>query len=132
MRFPVFVVGMVGDRFERDQVDLAVADAALGDQGFVAASREHNTRERTRLADAIAALGNHGISACPSEANFLLVRFEGAVTATQALEALSDAGYAVRHLPSQGLPNALRITIGTTEAVSDVITTLRQLCGEAA
>lgn len=106
--------------------------AALDDQAFVAASREHNTRERARLADAIAGLGNHGISASPSEANFLLVHFDGAVSAAAALEALSDAGYAVRHLPSQGLPNALRITIGTSEAVSDVIATLRRLCGEAA
>ncbi|WDA42628.1 pyridoxal phosphate-dependent aminotransferase [Erythrobacter sp. BLCC-B19] len=106
--------------------------AALGDQSFVAASREHNTRERARLAEAIAALGNHGISASPSEANFLLVHFEGAVSAAQALEALSDAGYAVRHLPSQGLPNALRITIGTAQATTDVIATLRRLCGEAA
>lgn len=106
--------------------------AALGDQAFVTASREHNTRERARLAEAIAALGNHGVSASPSEANFLLVHFAGAVTAAEALEALSDAGYAVRHLPSQGLPNSLRITIGTTEAVSAVIATLRRLCGEAA
>ncbi len=106
--------------------------AALGDKGFVAASREHNTRERARLAEAIAGLGNHGISASPSEANFLLVHFEGAVTATEALEALAEAGYAVRHLPSQGLPNALRITIGTTAATSDVIATLRRLCGEVA
>jgi histidinol-phosphate aminotransferase len=106
--------------------------AALSDQSFVAASRAHNTRERTRLAEAIAALGNHGIWASASEANFLLVHFEGAVTAVQALEALAEAGYAVRHLPSQGLPNALRITIGTAEAVSDVIATLRQLCGETA
>ncbi|MBA4044302.1 MAG: histidinol-phosphate transaminase [Erythrobacter sp.] len=106
--------------------------AALGDQDFVTASREHNTRERARLADAIAALGNHGVSACPSEANFLLVHFEGAVTAAQALEALSDAGYAVRHLPSQGLPNSLRITIGKTDDMTRVIATLRALCGEAA
>ncbi|WP_086617873.1 pyridoxal phosphate-dependent aminotransferase [Erythrobacter tepidarius] len=106
--------------------------AALSDQAFVAASRAHNTRERARLAEAIAMLGNHGISACPSEANFLLVHFAGAVTAEQALAALADAGYAVRHLPSQGLPCALRITIGTTAAVSDVIATLRRLCGEAA
>jgi len=105
--------------------------AALGDQDFVAASREHNARERARLADAVAALGNHGISASPSEANFLLVHFEGDVTAAAALEALSDAGYAVRHLPSQGLPRSLRITIGTTQATSDVIATLRKLCGEA-
>jgi histidinol-phosphate aminotransferase len=106
--------------------------AALGDQAFVAASREHNTRERARLAGAIAMLGNHGISATPSEANFLLVHFEGAVTATQAVEALSDAGYAVRHLPSQGLPHALRITIGTADDMTRVIATLRALCGEAA
>lgn len=106
--------------------------AALGDQAFVTASREHNARERARLVEATAGLGNHGISASPSEANFLLVHFDGAVTATQALEALAEAGYAVRHVPSQGLPNALRITIGTTQATTDVIATLRQLCGEAA
>jgi len=54
------------------------------------------------------------------------------VTATQAVEALSEAGYAVRHLPSQGLPNALRITIGKTDDMTRVIATLRTLCGEAA
>ncbi len=106
--------------------------AALGDQAFVTATRDHNTAERARLADAIAALGNHGVSATASEANFLLVHFEGAVTAAAALEALSDAGYAVRHLPSQGLPNALRITIGKTEDMTRVIAALRTLCGEAA
>ena len=105
--------------------------AALGDQGFVAAAREHNAQQRTRLAEAIAMLGNHGISASPSEANFLLVHFEGAVTAAHALEALSEAGYAVRHLPSQGLPNALRITIGKSDDMTRVIACLRALCGEA-
>ena len=106
--------------------------AALGDQAFVTASREHNARERARLAGAIEALGNHGLSASPSEANFLLVHFAGAVTAAQALEALADAGYAVRHLPGQGLPRSLRITIGRSEDMTRVIATLRTLCGEAA
>jgi histidinol-phosphate aminotransferase len=106
--------------------------AALGDQDFVAAARVHNTAERARLAEAIAALGNHGLSASPSEANFLLVHFDGAVTATDALEALQDEGYAVRHLPGQGLPNALRITIGRTEDMTRVIACLRRLCGEPA
>jgi histidinol-phosphate aminotransferase len=106
--------------------------AALGDQDFVARSRHHNATQRQRLADAIAMLGNHGICAAPSEANFLLVHFDGAVTAAAALSALSEAGYAVRHLPSQGLPDALRITIGSAEAIADVIATLRRLCGEAA
>jgi len=106
--------------------------AALGDQDFVAAARIHNARERARLSEAIAALGNHGISASPSEANFLLVHFNGAVSAAAARDALAEAGYAVRHLPAQGLPDALRITIGTSEAMRAVIATLKRLCGEPA
>lgn len=110
----------------------AAALAALGDQAFVTASREHNARERARLADAVTMLGNHGLSFVPSEANFLLVLFEGRVTAAAALEALGDEGYAVRHLPSQGLPHALRITIGKSDDMSRVIACLKRLCGEAA
>lgn len=106
--------------------------AALDDQAFVTASRQHNTAERAKFVEAIAALGNHGLSAVPSEANFVLVKFDGGVSAKAALEALSQAGYAVRHLPSQGLPDALRITIGTAADMARVIATLRALCGEAA
>lgn len=106
--------------------------AALGDQDFVTASRDHNAAERARLVEAIAALGNHGLSALPSEANFVLVRFEGEAKAEAALHALAEAGYAVRHLPGQGLPDALRITIGKSEDMAKVAATLRALCGEAA
>lgn len=106
--------------------------AALGDQGFVEASRAHNAAERAAFVEAITALGNHGLSAVPSEANFVLVRFEGEVSAQAALRAIAEAGYAVRHLPAQGLPNALRITIGKSEDMARVIATLRRLCGEAA
>ncbi|MEL6529879.1 MAG: histidinol-phosphate transaminase [Pseudomonadota bacterium] len=104
--------------------------AALGDQDFVAKSRKRNASERARLADAVASLGNHGLRAVPSEANFLLVLFEGELSAETARDALADQGYAVRHLPGQGLPQALRITIGKTEDMTRVIATLRQLCGE--
>ncbi|MFN4039203.1 MAG: histidinol-phosphate transaminase [Erythrobacter sp.] len=110
----------------------AAALAALCDQAFVAASREHNAKERARLAEAVTMLGNHGLSFVPSEANFLLVLFDGAVTAAAALEALGEEGYAVRHLPGQGLPQALRITIGKTDDMSRVIACLKRLCGEAA
>ena len=108
----------------------AAAIAAVEDQAFVVRSRDHNASERARLADAIASLGNHGLRAIPSEANFLLVLFEGDVTAENALNALNNAGYAVRHLPGQGLPNALRITIGKSEDMARVIETLRAVCGE--
>lgn len=107
------------------------AVAALADQDFVARSREHNRAERTRFVEAIGALGNYGLRAVPSEANFVLVLFEGALTAEAALCGLAEAGYAVRHLPGQGLPRALRITIGTGEQMAAVAATLRALAENA-
>lgn len=102
----------------------AVALAAIGDQDFVARSRIENAANRARIVDALSALGNHGIRPLPSAANFVLVLFEGALTAEAALAALAEAGYAVRHLPGQGLGHALRITIGRAidmEAVAEAI-----------
>ncbi|GGE05533.1 histidinol-phosphate aminotransferase [Tsuneonella deserti] len=94
--------------------------AALGDDEWIERSRIANRDERARFADALAALGNHGIRAVPSEANFLLVTFTGDLTAEAAMAAIGQAGYAVRHLPGQGLPNALRITIGLPEDMDAV------------
>ena len=71
-------------------------------------------------------LGNHGLSIVPSEANFLLVLFEGALSAEAAMGALAEAGYAVRHLPGQDLPHALRITIGTEAQMDEVAAVLRR------
>ncbi len=107
------------------------AVAALADQAFVARSREHNRTERGRFVAAIEALGNSGLRALPSEANFVLVLFEGGLTAEAALHGLAEAGYAVRHLPGQGLPNGLRITIGTREQMDEVAATLRRLAEAA-
>lgn len=110
----------------------AAALAALDDQDFLAASRDHNSAELARFTEAIDALGNHGLRAVPSKANFLLVLFEGQVTAPQALEAIAQAGYAVRHLPGQGLPDALRITIGTSQDMDIIADALRNLAEGAA
>nr|WP_120076537.1 histidinol-phosphate transaminase [Aurantiacibacter odishensis] len=106
--------------------------AAMGDQDFVTRSREHNAAVRARFTEAVESLGNHGLRAVPSEANFVLVLFQGAVTAEAALHAIADAGYAVRHLPGQGLPHALRITIGTDAQMADIADALRQLCESGA
>lgn len=109
----------------------AAALAALRDQDFVEQSRLHNREQRNRLAGAVAALGNHGLRALPSEANFLMVLFEGALSAEAALAGFADAGYAVRHMPGQGLSNALRITIGTALQVDAVIAALKAMAERA-
>ena len=106
--------------------------AALSDQSFVAASRDANIAARTRFVGQIEALGNHGLRALPSKANFVFVVFEGALAAETALQAIAAAGYAVRHLPGQGLPQALRITIGTSAQMDEIAAVLRGLCGAQA
>jgi histidinol-phosphate aminotransferase len=109
----------------------AAAAAAMADQDFVRASREHNAAERARFVEAIAALGNHGLRAVPSSANFVLVLFEGTLTAEVAQAGLAERGYAVRWLPGQSLPHALRITIGTAEQMDAVAVALREMAQAA-
>ena len=109
----------------------AMALAALGDTDFVQRSREHNREERARFAEKLATLGNFGLRPLPSQANFVLVLFEGALTAEAALEGLAEAGYVVRWLPGQGLPQALRITIGKRADMDVIAETLRTMAEAA-
>ncbi|MBA4048705.1 MAG: histidinol-phosphate transaminase [Sphingomonas sp.] len=105
------------------------AVAALADTGFVDAARAHNAQWRTWLAGEVAAMGNQGLRAVPSHANFLLVLFEGAVSAEAAYLGLMARGYIVRWLPGQGLPHALRITIGTEAETRGLAAALRDIVG---
>ena len=74
----------------------AMALAAVGDQAFVAHARDHNRAERERFVAALNAMGNHGLRPLPSEANFVLILFEGALTAEAAFEGLAQRGYITR------------------------------------
>jgi len=107
------------------------AIAAIADTDFVETSRAHNKRWRGWLEGEIAALGNAGLRAVPSKANFLLVLFEGAVSAETAYKKLMDAGYIVRWLPGQGLPHGLRMSIGTEEETRGLAAALRSIVEDA-
>ncbi len=109
----------------------AAALAALGDRDFVEHTRSHNAEWRAWFTDEIGKLGNAGLRAVPSQANFVLVLFEGKLTAEVAYKGLMDAGYIVRWLPGQGLPHGLRITIGTAEETQGVMAALRALVDTA-
>jgi histidinol-phosphate aminotransferase len=105
----------------------AAAIAALGDTEFVEHTRAHNAQWRAWFSQEIAKMGNAGLRAVPSQANFVLVLFEGKLTAEAAYKGLMDAGYIVRWLPGQGLPHGLRITVGTEAETRGVATSLREL-----
>lgn len=108
----------------------AAAIAALHDSEFVEHTRSHNAQWRRWFADEIAKLGNAGLRAVPSQANFVLVLFEGALTAEAAYKGLMEQGYIVRWLPGQGLPHGLRITIGTEAETRAVAAILQRLVAE--
>ena len=107
------------------------AIAALADDNFVDATRIHNAHSREWLSAEVMRMSNAGLRAVRSEANFLLIVFEGKLTAELAYRGLMDAGYLVRWLPGQGLPNALRITIGTEAETRGVAEALRRLVEQA-
>lgn len=105
------------------------AIAALSARAFTDRSRSENARLRTWFTGEIANLGNAGLRAVPSKANFVLVLFEGAVTAEAAYHALMQRGYIVRWVPGQGLPQGLRMTIGTEDETRGLLAALRDAVG---
>jgi len=107
------------------------AIAALSAHDFVAESREQNRIWRTWFTEQIAQMGNAGLHAVPSQANFVLVRFEGPVSAEAAYHGLMREGFIVRWLPGQGLPDALRMTIGSEAETRGLIAALRRVVGIA-
>ncbi|WP_294395732.1 histidinol-phosphate transaminase [uncultured Sphingomonas sp.] len=107
----------------------AAAIAALDADDFVKASHDHNLTWRTWLEGEVAALGDAGLSSVPSKANFILVLFQGQLTAEAAYNGLMERGYITRWLPGQGLAHGLRITIGTEEEMRGLVAALRELAG---
>ncbi len=89
--------------------------AALADEGHVAASIAHNERWLPWLTQEIEA---RGLAVTPSVGNFLLIHFPTTPgrTAKEADAFLTSRGVILRAVGAYGLPNALRLTIGTEEA----------------
>lgn len=87
---------------------IAAALAALDDTAFVARSIATNEAGKAYLAGEFARLG---LFAYPTAANFVALGVP--VSATQAYEDLLRCGVIVRSGDGVGLPNFLRITIGT-------------------
>ncbi|WP_206242018.1 histidinol-phosphate transaminase [Novosphingobium terrae] len=105
----------------------AMGLAAVADQDFVESSRLHNLAERTRFVEQLNALSNHGVRPLPSQANFVLILFNGKLSAETVYNGLMEHGYITRWLPGQGLPDALRITIGTAQQMDEIAAAIRSM-----
>jgi histidinol-phosphate aminotransferase len=101
----------------------AAAAAAIADLGFAEKSARHNEAELERVSDAIASMG---FRVTESAANFVLVHFPDEKAAADTDAHFRKRGYIVRAVGVYGLPDALRISIGTTEQNSGALAALKE------
>jgi histidinol-phosphate aminotransferase len=102
---------------------IEAAVAALGDEAHQQASRELIHTWRPRMTQAIRGFG---FEVLPSAGNFVLVRFRDAEQAQGANDYLNSKGVIVRPVGGYGLPECLRITIGTEDQNRAVLDALSE------
>ena len=94
--------------FNMNAAAQAAAVAALADQEFLRTVVETNERERARLAAYFDALG---LKHLPSQANFIMVHVGPSAAAVNT--AMLKKGVILRPLKSYGLPEYIRISVGS-------------------
>ena len=102
---------------------IEAAVAALGDDAHQQASRDLIHTWRPRMTQAIRGFG---FEVLPSAGNFVLVRFRDVDQAQRANDYLNSKGVIVRPVGGYGLPEALRITIGTEDQNRAVLDALSE------
>lgn len=102
------VLNRVRQPFNVNSLALLAAVAALGDQDFVAQSRRSNAEGMAQLIDGLKAMGLGWI---PSRGNFLAIELGRA--GLPVYDALLRQGVIVRPVANYGMPDFLRVTIGS-------------------
>lgn len=98
--------------------------AAAHDAEFNTLLKAHNAKWRDWLS---AELQSNTMRVLPSQGNFVLVLFADKDAASRANQALLDDGLVVREMGGYGIPQGLRISIGTEEAMRRVAGVLKAL-----
>ena len=103
---------------------IAAGTAAIGDQHFVEKAVAHNDVWLDWLTKELTALG---LKVTPSVGNFLLLHFplETQRNAASADTYLQEHGFVLRRMDSYGLPQTLRLSIGSEEANRELVFCLR-------
>jgi len=115
--------------FNVSQAAQAAGAAAVRDRDHVARSAAHNAKW---LAWFSAAAERAGIEALPSVGNFVLLRFAGGKQQAEAvLAATKRQGILLRTMVGYGLPDSLRVTIGTEEDMRATAEALGEALAEA-
>jgi len=123
----VAVMERLRESFNVNGPALAACEAALGDTAHLEWARERNAEQRVALGEAFERRGLH---AMPSQTNFVLVRFGPETVRIEA--ELTKRGVVLRPMGGYGLPEYLRVTVGTVDenrrllaAVDEVLAQVR-------
>ncbi|CAN1529764.1 HisC Histidinol-phosphate/aromatic aminotransferase and cobyric acid decarboxylase [Rhabdaerophilaceae bacterium] len=126
----VDVLNRIRGPFNMNGPALAAGTAAIQDRDHEEKAVRHNQEWLPIIEDGLKALG---LTVTPSVGNFLLVHFpeQAGRRAAEADAYLTERGVILRRTDPYGLPNALRLTIGSAEANRAVLVHLRSfLAGE--
>jgi histidinol-phosphate aminotransferase len=111
--------------FNVNAAALAAAQAAVSDLSTVDKAVAHNDEWLAWTSEEMRKLG---LKVTPSVGNFILIHFDpgSAKSAADADAYLTQRGYVLRRVAGYGLPNALRMSIGTEEACRGTVATLSE------
>ena len=110
--------------FNISGVAIDTAIAAIEDTAYTAKMKKHNSDWLAVVTDELSQLG---LTVYPSCANFVLVEFSrNGKTAQAANQFLMERGIIPREVGGYGLPNCLRITIGSAQENRAVISALQE------
>jgi histidinol-phosphate aminotransferase len=114
--------------FNVSSVAAAAGIAALEDDAHLMAAVAHNAKWLPWLSDKITALK---LDVLPSVANFLAIRFPDADgrRAADADTFLTERGLVLRAITAYGMPEFLRLTVGSQEANERVVDVLAEFMG---
>lgn len=102
---------------------LAAAEAALGDAAHQALARSHNLQWRAWLQQEVRGLG---FETTDSVGNFVLFQVPGGAAAARELHgALAGSGFITRIADQNALPDWIRVTVGSENAMQGFIQALR-------
>jgi len=107
------LLNRVRQPFNVNSLALAAAAAALSDRAFVARSYRMNRAGMARLERGFRALGLAFIPSCANFVSFAVPRKDGKPRAGAVYEKLLRLGVIVRPIAGYGMPDHLRVTVGT-------------------
>ena len=113
----------VKDSYNVDAVAAAVGAAAVRDVAYTRETVERIRRTRARLGRALA---DRGFRIWPSQANFVLARPADG-DARRLYHGLRERGVLVRYFAEPGLADKLRITVGTEQETTRLLSALADL-----